>query len=115
MLIQMIATEFLEDAGFTVNAAGSATEAMNKLRLLAGGVDAVILDIGLPDGRGDALVREIRAVHPSLPVVMATGQVTVDLRNAFKNERKVAFVTKPYAAADLLGALRHLGVRVSLE
>ena len=115
VLIQMIATEFLEDAGFTVNAAGSATEAMNKLRLLAGGVDAVILDIGLPDGRGDALVREIRAVHPSLPVVLATGQVTVDLRNAFKNERKVAFVTKPYAAADLLGALRHLGVRVSLE
>ena len=86
---------------------------MNKLRLLPGGVDAVILDIGLPDRGGDALVREIRAIHPSLPVVLATGQVTVDLRNAFKDERKVAFVTKPYTAADLIGTLRHLGIKVS--
>src|SRR5581483_6277910 len=36
-VIQMLAIEYLEEAGFAVDAAGSATEAMNKLGLVAGG------------------------------------------------------------------------------
>jgi len=43
MLIQLLATEYLEDAGFTVDKAGSAAEAMDKLKLVPGGVDAVIV------------------------------------------------------------------------
>ena len=60
-LIQMLAIEYLEEAGFKVDAAGSAAEAMNKLALVPGGVDAVILDIGLPDRTGDALAADIRS------------------------------------------------------
>ena len=46
---------------------------MNKLRLIPGGVDAVVIDMGLPDRRGDVLVREIRSLFPALPIVLATG------------------------------------------
>jgi DNA-binding response OmpR family regulator len=42
----MLAIEFLKGAGFQVDTAGSAAEAMNKLGLIPGGVDAVIVDIG---------------------------------------------------------------------
>jgi CheY-like chemotaxis protein len=110
VLIQMLATEFLERVGFTVDTAGSATEAMNKLALVPGGVDAVIVDVGLPDRRGDVLVREIRASHSSLPVVLATGQSVADLRVAFEGEKNLAFITKPYSEAVLLAALRSLGI-----
>ena len=110
LLIQMLATEYLEEAGFQVDTAGSATEAMNKLGSVPGGVDAVIVDIGLPDRKGDVLIREIRAVHPTLPIVLATGQDAFDLQNAFKGQEKVAFLTKPYSAHDLLGALRMLRI-----
>jgi CheY-like chemotaxis protein len=61
-LIQMLAAEYLERSGFTVHVAGSAAEAMNTLGILPGGVDAVVVDMGLPDRRGDALVREMRAL-----------------------------------------------------
>ena len=54
-LIQMLAVEYLEGRGFTVYKAGSATEAINTLGLLPGGVDAVVVDIGLPDRKGDEL------------------------------------------------------------
>ena len=37
--------------------AGSATEAMSKVRVLNGRIGAAIVDIGLPDRRGDALRR----------------------------------------------------------
>ncbi len=109
-LIQMLAIEYLEEAGFNVDAAGSAAEAMNKMGLITGGVDAAIVDMGLPDRKGDVLIREIRTLYPTLPVVVATGQGADSLREVFKGEPNIAFVQKPYSAAALLGALRRLGV-----
>ena len=111
-LIQMLATEYLEDAGFKVDTAGSATEAMSKLGRIAGGVDAVVVDIGLPDRKGDTLVQEIRAVDPSLPIVLATGQAQSSLRDLFKGEQNVGFVSKPYTASELLRALQNVGLRL---
>ena len=111
-LIQVLALEFLEEAGFNVDAAGSAAEAINKLALIPGGVDAAIVDMGLPDRKGDDLVRELRMLHPSLPVVIATGHGAENMRETFRAERNMAFVQKPYSAEDLLGALRNLGVEI---
>jgi CheY-like chemotaxis protein len=108
-LIQMLAAEYLEEAGFKVDTAGSATEAMNKLALVPGGFDAVVLDVGLPDRSGETLLHEIRAIHPSLPVVLATGQ-GADLNSALRGQPKVALAMKPYNASDLLKALRAVGV-----
>ena len=110
LLIQQLAVEYMEEAGFKVETAGSATEAMNKIQLVPGGVDAVVVDIGLPDRKGDVLIREMRAMYPSLPIVLATGRAAVDLRETFKGTHKIAFVAKPYNAASLLGALRNVGV-----
>jgi PAS domain S-box-containing protein len=110
VMIQLLATEYLEEGGFKVDVAGSATEAMNKLGLVPGGVDAVVIDMRLPDRRGDALVAEIRAIYPSLPIVLASGQSVANLRESFKGQERVAFVSKPYTARGLLGALRGLGL-----
>ncbi|MDB5582684.1 MAG: Two-component system protein [Bradyrhizobium sp.] len=110
LLIQMLAVEYLEGAGFKVDTAGSAAEAMNKLSLIPGGVDAVIMDVGLPDRRGDVIVREIRALNSLLPIVLATGQHIHELRQTFKDDKRMAFVSKPYTEVDLLGSLRTLGI-----
>jgi PAS domain S-box-containing protein len=109
-LIQMLALEYLEGAGFRVELAGSATEAMNKLALVAGGFDAAVIDIGLPDRSGDLLLREIRAVHSALPVVLATGRGAGDLKSLVADGERVTFVTKPYVAEDLLRALASFGI-----
>ena len=114
VLIQMLAIDYLEEAGFNVDAAGSAAEAINKLTLIAGGVDAAVVDMGLPDRTGEVLVQEMRALHPSLPIVIATGQGAEKMRDAFKGVASVAFVQKPYSAADLIAALRSLGIHTHL-
>ena len=110
-LIRLLATGYLEEAGFTVDGAGSATEAMNKIALTHGGIDAVVIDMGLPDRRGDILLKEIRALHPNLPIVLASGRAVVELREEFEEAKKIEIVTKPYTASDLLGALDRLGLR----
>jgi DNA-binding response OmpR family regulator len=107
----MLAIEYLEDAGFQVDAAGTATDAMNKLARVPGGFDAVIIDIGLPDRRGDVLLQELRALYPTLPIVLATGHNPLELRNRFKDQSKLSIVAKPYTAEALIAALSRLDVR----
>ena len=113
VLIQMLAIEYLEEGGFNVDAAASAAEAMNKLALIPGGVDAAIVDMGLPDRKGEVLIREMRTLHPTLPVVIATGH-SADSLSVFKGEPNFAFVQKPYTSAALIGALRSLNVHTQL-
>ena len=110
VLIQMLAVEYLEEAGIKVDTATSATNALNKLRLIPGGVDAVIVDMGLPDRRGDMLVQEMRSIFPLLPIVIATGRDSEEVRNLFANTPFITFVRKPYSAADLCSALRGFGI-----
>jgi DNA-binding response OmpR family regulator len=76
---------------------------LNKLALVSGGFAAVIVDIGLPDRSGDDLVREIRSMHSSLPIIVATGKGAKDLREIFEGTKQIAFVGKPYRAEDLYG------------
>ncbi|MDP9015047.1 MAG: response regulator [Pseudomonadota bacterium] len=103
----MLATEYLEEAGFSADWAGSALEAMNKIGHVPGGVEATVIHIGLPDRQGDALIRELKSLYPTLPIVLATGQDTTELARTLE---KIAFVTKPSTATDLLNDLDSLGI-----
>ena len=110
-LVRIVLTETLEDLGFRVEPAGSATEAIDRLQGLRGRVDAVILDVGLPDRRGDVLATELRALYADLPIVIATGYDDAALRERFRDDRLIAFFAKPYNSADLAPVLKSLGVR----
>jgi PAS domain S-box-containing protein len=109
-LIQILAVEYLEGSGFTVHVAGSAAEAMNTLGKVPGGVDAAVVDMGLPDQRGEELIREMRALYPSLPILLATGAGANEVHALLKSEEKISFVTKPYTERDLLTGLSSLGI-----
>ncbi len=111
VLVQLVATEYLEEAGLKVDTANSATEALNKLRLIPGGVDALIIDVGLPDRRGDELVFEIKSIYPSLPIIIASGRMREEMQRVFNEFSSVAFVSKPYNARSLLGALKKIGIK----
>ena len=109
-MIQMLAVQYLEEHGLKVDVAGSATDALNKLRLIPGGVDAVVIDLGLPDRPGDVLVREIRSLFPAMPVVLASGAHRAELQKLAKEQPQIVIVGKPYTAETLVAALRSLGI-----
>jgi DNA-binding response OmpR family regulator len=113
VLIQLMAKEYLEDAGLRVDTATTATDALNKLRLIPGGVDAVIIDMRLPDRKGDELAREVKATYPTTPIVIASGETRENLRPLFRDVATVSFAAKPYSAQDLYSALRAVGIAVT--
>src|SRR5260370_28643504 len=73
VLVRMVAIDQLEDLGYRVETAGSATEAMNKVKLMEGDIALAIVDIGLPGIKGDVLGSELRPPPPALPILLASG------------------------------------------
>ncbi|WP_343714052.1 response regulator [Inquilinus sp.] len=111
-LLQMLIVDNLEEFGFKAETAGSATEALNKLRLMADGFDGAVVDLGLPDYGGDVLIREMRALHPALPVVVSSGQGEAAVRDQFRDLARIAVLTKPFTGEELGAALRDAGIRL---
>ena len=109
-LIQMVIANHVEEIGFEVEIAGSAAEAKNKMLLLNGSIDAAIIDMGLPDARGDDLVSELRAIYPALPVVISSGYDRAAMHIKFASMKNIEFLTKPYTQLELHDALSRLGV-----
>jgi PAS domain S-box-containing protein len=105
LLIQQLGVEYLEELGYCVEPAGSATAAVTKAKAKEGQFDAAIVDIGLPDRKGDALVGELRALYPQLPIIIASGYDDADLKRRFAGQANIGFVRKPYSRDDLRHAV----------
>jgi CheY-like chemotaxis protein len=93
--------DMLKDVGFTVVEAGTAGEAMAVLAKTA--VDILVTDINLPDMPGEELARLARVARPDIGIVFATGASEVAFDMA---ESRVCWLSKPYAFAALVAALR---------
>jgi len=109
-LVQLLLIDNLEDLGLKAEPAGTATDALNKLRLFGGAISGAIVDVGLPDRRGDVLVAEIRALQPTLPIIIASGYDGTALRERFRPDGLIAVLPKPYTAEQLSNALRAVGM-----
>ena len=69
-------------------------------RIANGGIDGVVTDVGLPDGSGFDVVREVRRVAPRTPVLVVSGDVDpARLREAHQND--VLYLLKPTHLSDL--------------
>jgi DNA-binding NarL/FixJ family response regulator len=82
---------------------------MLKAARMGKALDLAVLDLGLPDRSGDALVRELRELAPDLPILLASGQDDAALRRRFAAERQIGILQKPYTNEALRAAIAELG------
>ena len=109
-LVAMIAEEALSAMGFTHSSARNTAEAIRHFE--ADAPDFALIDVGLPDGKGDDLAVRLRASAPKLRVVMASGYDAEELRRKFRHDPQVAVMAKPYTEGDLAAAARSLGFTI---
>lgn len=113
ILVRMFAVDVLEEAGFEAIQAGSGAEALKILEERRNDLRAVVIDLGLPDRRGDEIAAEIRAQCPQLPIVIASGRSERELLEKFASDAAVAILPKPYTEPLMLEVFSKLGVGVS--
>lgn len=113
VLVRMFAVDALEDAGFRVEQASEAGEALQRLETAPRSLSAAIVDLGLPDRSGDQLAAQLHAVRSDLPIVIASGRSERELKERFQADHRVAILVKPYTASMLIEALASLGVRAA--
>ena len=110
-LIQMLATEYLEEAGLKVDTAVSAAEALNKLAAHSGRRRCRHRRHGTarPQRRcaGSGNPFHLSARCPSL---LRAVRRKDDLRSLFEDMKSIVFVSKPYTADQLCAALRAIGI-----
>jgi signal transduction histidine kinase/DNA-binding response OmpR family regulator len=111
-LLQMFVADTLADAGCVSIEAASASEGWAKFRAEQDGLAGAIIDLGLPDRRGDELIADIRAVQPDLPIVLATGYADESVRTRFAQDDRLAVLSKPFGPEELLAALQRFGIRL---
>jgi DNA-binding response OmpR family regulator len=96
----------LGDTGFTVDIAGSAADASAALELI--NYDAAVLDLGLPDGDGLAVLTAARRIGKALPILILTARDPVEDRVAGLNAGADDYLTKPFAMAELIARVKAL-------
>lgn len=76
------------------------TRAQALARIADGGFDGVVADVGLPDGSGFDVVREVKRLAPNMPVLILSGEVDHGrLREADTHD--ATYLLKPPAMSDL--------------
>jgi DNA-binding response OmpR family regulator len=96
----------LSRAGFAVDAVGLYGDA--EAALAANPYDAVILDLGLPDGDGLALLRHMRARRNAVPVLVLTARDAVEERVAGLDSGADDYLIKPFAISEVIARIKAL-------
>ena len=101
-----LAEQIALEGDFIVDEAASAAEAQAKLANGETRYDAILLDIGLPDGDGRDLCATLRRDGRRMPIIMLTG---ADSENDIVSGLEAGandYVAKPFRLTELLARMR---------
>jgi DNA-binding response OmpR family regulator len=96
----------LKSAGFEVDRLGSVGEAQAALATIR--YAALILDLGLPDGDGLAILRELRHRKDPIPVLVLTARGGVHDRVSGLRSGADDYLVKPFAFDELVARVEAL-------
>jgi DNA-binding response OmpR family regulator len=101
-----LAERTLGGEGYTVIGHTDPAAALAEFRAAPTRFDLLVTDHDMPGLAGVALAREVRALHPSLPVILMSGH-PMQMRDDLATDLGVCDVLqKPAARAELLATVR---------
>lgn len=97
-------TQGLQEAGFSVQCAGTLKEAAEYLRSTPPAL--LLLDLALPDGDGLTFLRRLRRDGLRVPVIILTARDAIEDRVSGLDEGADDYLVKPFSFAELLARVR---------
>lgn len=102
--LQKYLKELLLDNGYSVGLASDGIAALNAINKIP--PDLVVLDLGLPNMSGEAVVTEVRKKLPDLPILILTAKDAVtDIVHGLSMGAD-DYMTKPFVADEFLARIK---------
>lgn len=95
----------LEHNAYRVLTAANGREALGLYLLQREQVRVVVTDLMMPEMNGIALIRALRDLSPTLPILAATGLIDEEKQNAVAAMGVAELLPKPYTSFELIDAL----------
>jgi DNA-binding response OmpR family regulator len=106
VLREALAENLASEHGFSVSTAATLNEADGTINAGDARIDAVILDVGMPDGDGRDYCAMLRRQGHKMPVIMLTGSRTeADVVRGLESGAN-DYIRKPFRANELLARIR---------
>jgi CheY-like chemotaxis protein len=110
--ILQLATELLEDKGYTVLAACDGEEAVRIFNDHPSEIALALLDLSMPKLNGRGVYDEIHPLYPKLPFIFNSGYPASVMDKEFFESTHTTLIQKPFTPTTLLHAVREALDRV---
>jgi FixJ family two-component response regulator len=98
----------LRSVAIDAKAYGSADEFLARYREQRDRPSVLLLDVRMPGMSGMTLLKHLRSVHASLPVIIITGHGDIDMAVRAMKLGARDFITKPFSAQKLLDRIQEV-------
>lgn len=104
--VRHIANRLLRKRGFEMIGASSAAEATDVIDEYQGQIDALLMDINLPDGWGALVAQRLMTARPEMAIVYTTGFAEIDPILSGGLSAAEFVIRKPFTGDQLADVLR---------
>jgi len=100
-------TKILRKTGFEVLEVGDGFSAIDLLRVNAGKIDLILLDMTIPGASSAQVIAEAAKLRPDIRVVLTSAYSEQMVMGAMVTPQVRSFIRKPFQLADLVKALQN--------
>jgi len=100
-----LTSEFLQISGYNALTASTGKNALEIVKSKK--IDAIFLDMLMPEMNGEMIYSEIRKINISVPVIFVSGQIEIE-SNKFIEQGITDFIQKPYSFNKMINILKKI-------
>ena len=104
--LSQLIVKMLEKDGYVCDTAFELSRASEKINNNSSSFDAILLDVGLPDGNGTEFCKQLRASGITTPIIMLTGRSSTVDKVSGLDAGADDYIPKPFSPNELKARLR---------
>jgi len=104
--VAKVIEQAVETMGHSIDTVYTGKDAMKKLKKQR--FDLMLLDIYLPDCRGDELIPKFKKIRPDMGIVAMTGYNTMELELEVRQQGIIYYMIKPFKIEEMKEILDHV-------
>jgi two-component system cell cycle sensor histidine kinase/response regulator CckA len=106
--VRSFAARALRMRGYNVLEASGGEEALEIVKEQAGSIDLIITDVVMPNMDGPTMVRNVKILHPDLPVIFMSGYAEEAFRKNDQSSEDIHFLPKPFGLKQLAAKVKEV-------